>query len=46
MQIADADRKVATLYDMLDAVDATNVDAKGVPFTVRSLDNFSALDLS
>jgi len=35
--IADADRKVATLYDMLDAVDPTNVDAKGVPFTVRTV---------
>jgi len=35
--VADADRKVATLYDMLDAVDATNVDAKGIPFTVRSV---------
>jgi len=35
--IADADRKIATLYDMLDAVDATNVDAKGIPFTVRTV---------
>ncbi|CAG7849154.1 Peroxiredoxin-6; AltName: Full=1-Cys peroxiredoxin; Short=1-Cys PRX; AltName: Full=Acidic calcium-independent phospholipase A2; Short=aiPLA2; AltName: Full=Antioxidant protein 2; AltName: Full=Non-selenium glutathione peroxidase; Short=NSGPx; AltName: Full=Thiol-specific antioxidant protein [Serendipita indica DSM 11827] len=35
--IADADRKVATLYDMLDALDATNVDAKGIPFTVRTV---------
>jgi hypothetical protein len=34
-QIADESRKVATLYDMLDALDATNVDAKGLPFTVR-----------
>lgn len=33
-QIADSDRKISTLYDMLDAVDATNVDAKGIPFTV------------
>ncbi|KIM33282.1 hypothetical protein M408DRAFT_326058 [Serendipita vermifera MAFF 305830] len=35
--IADADRKVSALYDMLDAVDATNVDAKGIPFTVRTV---------
>ncbi|KAH8922672.1 thioredoxin-like protein [Atractiella rhizophila] len=35
--IADPDRKVATTYDMLDALDATNVDAKGIPFTVRSV---------
>ncbi|KAI7874474.1 thioredoxin-like protein [Lichtheimia hyalospora FSU 10163] len=35
--IADADRKVSQLYDMLDQQDATNVDTKGVPFTVRSV---------
>ncbi|KAJ3412849.1 hypothetical protein HDV05_000190 [Chytridiales sp. JEL 0842] len=35
--IADADRKVATLYDMLDHQDATNVDKKGMPLTVRSV---------
>jgi len=35
--IADADRKVSKLYDMLDNLDATNVDAKGIPFTVRSV---------
>lgn len=35
--IADADRKVATLYDMLDHQDASNVDNKGIPFTVRSV---------
>ncbi|KAG9082307.1 hypothetical protein FRC07_014249 [Ceratobasidium sp. 392] len=35
--IADADRKISTLYDMLDAVDATNVDAKGIPFTIRTV---------
>jgi len=35
--IADADRKISALYDMLDAVDATNVDAKGIPFTVRTV---------
>jgi len=35
--IADADRKISTVYDMLDALDATNVDAKGLPFTVRTV---------
>lgn len=35
--IGDKDRKVATEYDMLDALDATNVDAKGMPFTVRTV---------
>ncbi|KAI8139131.1 thioredoxin-like protein [Fennellomyces sp. T-0311] len=35
--IADADRKVSALYDMLDHQDITNVDAKGIPFTVRSV---------
>ncbi|KAF9519193.1 hypothetical protein BS47DRAFT_1370808 [Hydnum rufescens UP504] len=35
--IADADRKISHLYDMLDAVDITNVDAKGQPFTVRTV---------
>ncbi|KAF7729900.1 hypothetical protein EC973_003634 [Apophysomyces ossiformis] len=35
--IADADRKISTLYDMLDQQDATNVDTKGIPFTVRSV---------
>ncbi|KAJ3289054.1 hypothetical protein HK104_007778 [Borealophlyctis nickersoniae] len=35
--LADADRKVATLYDMLDHQDATNVDKKGMPLTVRSV---------
>jgi len=35
--IADADRKVSTLYDMLDAVDPSNVDAKGQPFTIRTV---------
>ena len=34
-KIADPDRKVATLYDMLDEQDATNKDAKGLPLTVR-----------
>lgn len=35
--IGDKDRKVATEYDMLDALDPTNVDAKGIPFTVRTV---------
>src|SRR5688572_15336102 len=35
--IADGDRTVAKLYDMLDNLDATNVDTKGIPFTVRNV---------
>jgi len=35
--IADHDRKIATLYDMLDYQDATNVDKKGLPLTVRTV---------
>ncbi|EIW73318.1 thiol-specific antioxidant protein 3 [Tremella mesenterica] len=35
--IADKDRKVSELYGMLDHLDATNVDAKGLPFTVRTV---------
>jgi alkyl hydroperoxide reductase subunit AhpC len=37
--IADKDRSVSTLYDMLDSVehDPTNVSPKGVPMTVRSV---------
>jgi len=35
--IGDKDRKISTLYDMLDYQDATNVDAKGIPFTVRTV---------
>jgi len=35
--IADDDRKISTLYDMLDHQDATNVDTKGIPFTVRNV---------
>ncbi|BEI86099.1 hypothetical protein CcaverHIS002_0603860 [Cutaneotrichosporon cavernicola] len=35
--IADKERKISVLYDMLDYQDATNVDAKGQPFTVRSV---------
>ena len=34
VKIADEDRKISTLYDMLDEQDATNRDAKGLPFTV------------
>jgi hypothetical protein len=36
-QIADEERKIAVLYDMLDEQDATNRDSKGIPFTVRSI---------
>ncbi|KAI0643728.1 cysteine peroxiredoxin [Trametes meyenii] len=35
--IADADRKISTLYDMLDEQDPTNRDAKGLPFTIRTV---------
>jgi len=35
--IADVDRTVAHLYDMLDYQDITNLDSKGIPFTVRSV---------
>ncbi|WWC58177.1 uncharacterized protein I303_100713 [Kwoniella dejecticola CBS 10117] len=35
--IADEDRKVSELYGMLDHLDATNVDKKGIPFTVRTV---------
>ncbi|KAI5452771.1 peroxiredoxin 1 [Naganishia albida] len=35
--IGDKDRSVSTTYDMLDYQDATNVDAKGMPFTVRTV---------
>ncbi|EKM80368.1 hypothetical protein AGABI1DRAFT_73502 [Agaricus bisporus var. burnettii JB137-S8] len=35
--IADGDRKISTLYDMLDYQDATNRDAKGLPFTIRTV---------
>ena len=36
-QIADEDRRISVLYDMLDHQDATNRDAKGLPFTVREI---------
>jgi alkyl hydroperoxide reductase subunit AhpC len=35
--IGDKDRSVSTTYDMLDYQDASNVDAKGMPFTVRTV---------
>nr|XP_019014546.1 thiol-specific antioxidant protein 3 [Kwoniella pini CBS 10737]OCF53327.1 thiol-specific antioxidant protein 3 [Kwoniella pini CBS 10737] len=35
--IADEDRKVSELYGMLDNLDKTNVDKKGIPFTVRTV---------
>jgi glutaredoxin/glutathione-dependent peroxiredoxin len=35
--IADPSREIATLYDMLDQQDATNVDKQGMPLTVRSV---------
>lgn len=35
--IADANRQVATLYNMLDFQDPTNIDKMGMPLTVRSV---------
>ncbi|KAI9835092.1 MAG: peroxiredoxin 1 [Sclerophora amabilis] len=35
--IADSDRKVAWLYDMVDQQDLTNIDQKGIAFTIRSV---------
>ncbi|KAH8826657.1 thioredoxin-like protein [Flagelloscypha sp. PMI_526] len=35
--IADGERKVSLLYDMLDYQDATNRDGKGLPFTIRTV---------
>lgn len=35
--IADADRKVAWTYDMLDTQDTENIDQKGIAFTIRSV---------
>jgi alkyl hydroperoxide reductase subunit AhpC len=35
--IADADRKVAFLYDMVDQQDLENVDEKGIALTIRSV---------
>merc|ERR1711939_545945 len=34
--IGDKERKVALAYDMIDHQDATNVDSKGIAFTIRS----------
>jgi len=35
--IGDKKRQVALLYDMIDHQDATNVDSKGIAFTIRSV---------
>ncbi|KAJ3237071.1 hypothetical protein HDU78_004270 [Chytriomyces hyalinus] len=35
--IADPTREIATLYDMLDHQDVTNIDAHGMPLTVRAV---------
>ncbi|KAI5803694.1 mitochondrial peroxiredoxin PRX1 [Geopyxis carbonaria] len=35
--IGDKERKIAYAYDMLDHQDTTNVDAKGIAFTIRSV---------
>ncbi|PWN46231.1 putative thioredoxin peroxidase [Ceraceosorus guamensis] len=35
--IGDKDRKIATTFDMLDQLDETNKDVKGLPLTVRSV---------
>ncbi|GAM38424.1 antioxidant protein [Talaromyces pinophilus] len=35
--IADRERKIAYLYDMLDYQDTTNVDQKGLPLTIRTV---------
>jgi len=35
--IGDESREIATLYGMLDNLDKTNVDKKGMPFTVRTV---------
>lgn len=35
--IADADRKVAFLYDMIDQQDLDNISEKGIAFTIRSV---------
>lgn len=35
--IADADRKIAWTYDMLDSQDLENIDEKGIAFTIRSV---------
>jgi len=35
--IGDKERKVAYMYDMIDYQDTTNVDSKGMAFTIRSV---------
>lgn len=35
--IADADRRIAFLYDMVDQQDLSNIDEKGIAFTIRSV---------
>jgi alkyl hydroperoxide reductase subunit AhpC len=35
--IADKERQVAYLYDMIDYQDTTNVDSRGIAFTIRSV---------
>jgi len=35
--IGDKQRKIAYAYDMLDHQDTTNVDSKGIAFTIRSV---------
>lgn len=35
--IGDPTREIAELFDMLDALDPTNVDAAGLPFTIRDV---------
>ncbi|KAI4171573.1 MAG: hypothetical protein LQ343_004165 [Gyalolechia ehrenbergii] len=35
--IADANRHIAWLYDMVDTQDTTNIDEKGIAFTIRSV---------
>lgn len=35
--IADPERKIAFLYDMVDHQDLTNIDQKGIAFTIRAV---------
>jgi len=35
--VADKERRVAYLYDMIDHQDTTNVDDKGIAFTIRTV---------
>ena len=35
--IADPERKVSYMYDMIDYQDTTNVDEKGIAFTIRAV---------